>query len=95
MRVHKRLLLIEMKTNVQSMTKACQTQIQMIKMTKVSQTKLSLTIFFFDNEQDLESDNEIDNFSSELPKIFEEDEKFGDDTNENSNFWVMELFLLL
>lgn len=68
----------------------------MIKMTKVSQTKLSLTIFFFDNEQqDLESDNEIDNFSSELPKIFEEDEKFGDDTNENSNFWVMELFLLL
>lgn len=39
---------------------------------------------FSDNEQqDLENDNEIDDFLSELPKIFEDDEKFGDDTNEN------------
>lgn len=46
MRVHKRLLLIEMKTNVRSMTKASQTQIQKITMTKASQMKLSLTLFF-------------------------------------------------
>lgn len=35
-------------------------------------------IFFYNEQQDLESDNEINeiNFLSELPKIFEEDEKF-------------------
>lgn len=39
---------------------------------------------FSDNEQqDLENDNEIYDFLSELPKIFEEEEKFGEETNEN------------
>lgn len=39
---------------------------------------------FSDNEQqDLVNDDEIDDFLSELPKIFEEDEKLGEETNEN------------
>lgn len=52
-------------------------------------------IFLYNEQQDSEGYNEIDDFLSELPKIFEEDEKFGDDTNENRNLWVIELFLLL
>lgn len=39
---------------------------------------------FSDNEQqDLENDDEIYDFLSELPKIFEEEEKFGEEINEN------------
>lgn len=52
-------------------------------------------IFLYNEQQDSEGYNEIDDFLSELPKRFEEDEKFGDDTNENRNSWVIELFLLL
>ncbi|XP_062619526.1 uncharacterized protein LOC134281079 [Saccostrea cucullata] len=47
---------------------------------------------FSDNEQqDLENDNEIDDFLSEMPKIFEDDEKFGEETNENISKMVQSI----
>lgn len=48
-------------------------------------------IIFSDSEQDLElnNDDDDDDFLKELPKIFEDDEKFGDETTENINLkWL-------